>query len=388
MKKALNGLAAVVFFAVLLAGMIYALQNPVRKNSYENRRADKVPAFSAVDAANGAFQDDLESALHDQLPGSMVLEQVYQSALNGPVLQTAFALSARHPNSYYQFNDLMLFHGDIVYPPVYPEDCADELNARIRNINAVIDAHPELSFYVFYVEKDTDMDFETGTTTGIADALQQGLHLPKFRFAVQNVTNYAAFRTNFYLTDHHWNRDGSYSGYLHVMRLLGKSGPLMPTGTRHLSDHFCGAKAITSGARDYFSEPFVVYEFEFPPMEIYVNGVGPADYGRQNVRWDWKEFGEPNYGSYYGFDFGEVRFHTDQAGAGNVLLLGDSFDNAILKLLAGHFENLCAVDLRAYEEDMGAPFSFSEYVREHEIDTVLFIGNIDYFRMAEFEVEV
>lgn len=387
MKKALNGLMVAVFFAVLLAAMGYALQSPVRKNLYENRRAVQIPVFSLPSAADGSFQEDLESSLHDQLPGSMVLEQTYQSALNGPVLQAVFAQSHANPNTYYQFNDLMLYHGSIVYAPVYPDDCRDELNARVNNINAVINAHPELSFYAFYIEKDTDMDFETGTDTGIAELLRDQLNLPKFRFAVHPVESYEHFRSNFYRTDHHWNRFGSYAGYQHVLQLLGKTAPLKPTGTQHLSDRFCGAKAITSGARAYFSEPFDVFTFDFPPMEVYINGVGPVDYGRQSQSWDWKEFGDPNYGSYYGFDDGEVWFRTQQTGAGNVLLLGESFDNAILKLLAGHFENLYAVDLRAYEADTGTPFSFSEYVAARGIDTVLFIGNIDFYRMEAFNME-
>ena len=94
-----------------------------------------------------------------------------------------------------------------------------------------------------------------------------------------------------------------------------------------------------------------------------------------------------SYGGYYGFDCGEAAFHTGHAGAGNILVLGESFDNAIVALLATHFENLYSVDLRAYEEDMGEPFRFSEYVEAHDIDTVLFIGNIDYYLLPSFNVE-
>jgi len=42
------------------------------------------------------------------------------------------------------------------------------------------------------------------------------------------------------------------------------------------------------------------------------------------------------------------------------------------------------VDLRYYEPHMGEAFDFSAYTAEHAIDTVLLIGNIDYYVMSEF----
>ena len=386
MKKVMNGLMAVLVLSALLAMMAYAIVNHQTENGYENRPAVVMPAFSFSAAQSGDFQDALESALHDQLPASQLLESVYQNSTNALVLKALFAQSAARPNAYYQFNDLLLFHGDIVYAPVYPAEKLGELSAKAANLNRLFAAHPELSFYVFYIEKDTDMDFETGTPTGFGQTALSMLWLPEAHMAVHEVGSFADFRQNFFRTDHHWNRFGSYAGYVHLLELLDKSEPLTPTGTRHLADNFCGAKAITSGASAYFSEPFDVFDFDFPDMEVTVNGKY-GGYGRQGMEWDAEEFGTVSYGGYYGFDCGEVAFHTGNTGAGNILVLGESFDNAIVALLATHFENLYSVDLRAYEEDMGEPFRFSDYVAAHDIDTVLFIGNVDFFLSPVFDVE-
>ena len=387
MKKALNGLMAVCVIAALLCAAVIAVVKPETVNYYENRPAESFPAFSASDALSGDYQDALESALHDQIPTAQLLEEQYQNGMNALILKALFAQSETRSDAYYQFNNLMLFHGDIVYAPVDPAEKMGELSAKAKNLNLIFAEHPELSFYVFYIEKDTDMDFETNTPTGFGRTALSMLWLPDDHKAVHEVKSFEDFRENFFRTDHHWNRFGSYAGYLHLMKLLGKTDPITPRGTRRLTDDFCGAKAITSGAAAYFSEPFDVYVFDFPPMDITVNGFGPADYGRQSIEWDEEEFGPPAYGAYYGFDEGEVAFHTHNIGAGNLLVIGESFDNAILKLLASHFENLYSVDLRAYEEDMHTPFRFSEYVEAHDIDSVLFIGNIDFFQMDVFDVE-
>lgn len=68
-------------------------------------------------------------------------------------------------------------------------------------------------------------------------------------------------------------------------------------------------------------------------------------------------------------------------------MIGESFDNAILKLLASHYDNLYSVDLRYYEHSMGTTFDFSAYTAEHEISNVLLIGNIDYFLQDTFDPE-
>ena len=386
MKKALNGLMAVGVIAILLAAMVITILLPKTENPYENRPAVKLPAFSLPSALSGEYQDTLEQSLHDQLPASQVLEQVYQTGANSLILRALFAQSRENPNAYYQFNDLLLFHSDIVYAPVFPKDRLGELYAKADHLNRVFVAHPELSFYVFYIEKDTDFDFEAGAPTRMSDEMLSRLWLPENHMAVDRVKSFDDFRERFYKTDHHWNRIGSYDGYLQLLQLLGKTDPILPEGTERISEDFRGAKAVLSGAKAFFREPFDVFRFSFPSMEIEVNGYPSADYGRQGVEWDEKEFGEVAYGAYYGFDCGEVAFHTHKAGAGSILVIGDSFDNAILKLLASHFENLYAVDLRAYEEDIGRPFLFSEYVAAHQIDTVLLIGNFDYFLFPGFNM--
>ena len=61
------------------------------------------------------------------------------------------------------------------------------------------------------------------------------------------------------------------------------------------------------------------------------------------------------------------------------MILGDSYDNAILKALAAGFANTWSVDLRAYEADSGKRFDFLPYLEEHDIDTVIFIGGVKFY---------
>lgn len=96
---------------------------------------------------------------------------------------------------------------------------------------------------------------------------------------------------------------------------------------------------------------------------------------------------DASYGGVYGWDNGEVILDTGTTGRGNLLMLGESYDNAILKLMASHFDRVYSVDLRSYEQDMGKPFRLAEYLREHRITKVLLIGSTPFFTSDDFMVE-
>ena len=115
--------------------------------------------------------------------------------------------------------------------------------------------------------------------------------------------------------------------------------------------------------------------------EATINGKPVKDFGAQDQTY---ADGEVSYSAFYGGDDGEICFHTENPGAGSLLVIGESFDNALLKLLASEYENLYSIDLRNYETDIGHPFDLASYAAEHDIDSVLLIGNLDYWKLEEF----
>lgn len=195
------------------------------------------------------------------------------------------------------------------------------------------------------------------------------------------------FRRWFYRTDHHWNYLGSYEGYLELLDLLEiDEAPLAPAETVTLSARLTGSKASSSKARTV-TEPFTAYRFDYPTMAVTVNGAAAADYGAQDAFLSGAR-SDITYGNFYGGDLGEVIFDTGTEGRGSLLVIGESYDNAVLKLLASHYDKLYSIDLRYYKNYMKQDFRLGDYLAEHGIDQVLLIGNIDYLTMTEFELEV
>ena len=207
------------------------------------------------------------------------------------------------------------------------------------------------------------------------------LNIPNENKSAFIIDNYADFRRNFYRTDHHWNYAGSYKAYTELLTLLHVESPaLKPYGEITLSDSFSGSKAASIGAM--FTEDFTVYLFDYPKMNITINSEVSADYGMHDEVSRGVLPETVAYGTYYGGDSGEIIF--DNGDGENILIIGESYDNAVLKLLASHFGRTYSVDLRNYEYFMHKPFEFDEYVRRNNIDKVLFIGKMDYYTLDDF----
>ena len=380
--------------AILVAGLLRTVLFPEEINSYENRYANQLPAFTVSGYLDGAYQDGVDAAFMDQIPLAETMKSLYNrtnSSFLKVTLDAAMNLAGIEGDKYVDFNGLRLFDDDYVtYWPRSVGSVQTELDAKIAALNATFARHPELDFYVYYIEKDTDLDFETGEKTGLSNYLLDGLELPQEKMGVYAIDSFQQFSEYFYKTDAHWNHQGSLRGYHQLAELLGiREETLQPVGDPILVSHsFSGKKAATVAGEGVLTEDFYGYAYDFPAMTVTINGQPVEDYGAQDAYLNGQASEPVSYGSYYGGDNGETIFSTNTTDRGSILVIGESFDNAVLKLLASHYDNLYSIDLRYYEHSMGKAFDLTAYTQEHGITKVLLIGNIDYFIQDTFDPEV
>lgn len=376
-----------IIFLFLLLGLGRTLFFPTDINDYENRYAEKIEVPSLKAISSGLFQESIEKALADQIPYALSAKQLYNTSTTAYLDSILSPLLKSQNGSYIPYNGLYLFGEDqIVFPMMDLKEITPALNSKIKSLNRTFKNHPETEFFVYYIEKDTDINFETEKKLGAREYLFDRLRLPQDHFGSYEINSYSDFRANFYMTDHHWNNRGSYTAYRDLLSLLQISDEPLYSEEEILLGTFSGAKAATVGATN-LSEDFCAYRFRFPTMRVSIDGNPVADYGQEDIFYSEGYFDELSYGAFYGSDNGEVVLSTGNTEKENILLIGDSFDNAIIKLLATHYNCTYAVDLRNYEHFNGKPFDFSSYIEENEIDKVLIIGNVDYFIMDTFDPE-
>ncbi len=387
MKNWANILFVCIMIIVLLLGIIRTVFFPKDINYYENRYSNKIIPPTPSSVLDVSFQNSVEDALLDQILGAQRLKKIYNEMtslfsnfLVAPIIES-------NTTNYINYkNGTKFFSGYYVYTPYTLESVSEQFKAKADNYNSIFKAYPEIDFYTYYIEKDTDINFENSEKINADDYLFSLLNLPNSQKRSFEIENFQKFSDYFYKTDHHWNHKGSYLAYRDIVDLLQGEGDLIEKGKEVLiSKEFMGSKAATSGS-NIVTEPFYAYEFDFPAFQS-ISGATEGNYGSQETSILASPVDSISYGDFYGSDDGEIIFNTGKTDRDNILVIGESYDNAILKLLATHFNKTHSIDLRNYAHFKGRQFDFQQYVESNDIDKVLFIGNIDFYYLNTFELE-
>ena len=379
--KWLHRLFLILLAAGLAAGLVRTALFPKEINAYENRYAVTLPALSLSGFLDGEYQDGVDGALADQIPFAQRCKRYYNRAVALGFQASVRLLSDLMEGRYLSYDGCRLFGDHLTYNTSVLSGVVYLLDPWAESWNARFAAHPETEFYVFYIEKDTDIDFETGEKAGVREYVLDALALPEDRKGAFVINSYRDFAESFYRTDHHWNYEGSWRGYLQIRKLLGVTEAPAKRGEAVTLGTMSGSKAI--GSASEFREEFSAAPYALPPMDVTLNGRPAEDYGNQDAFFS-GAMQDPNYSAFYGMDAGELILDTGTEGRGRLLVLGESFDNAIIKPLASHFDRTYSVDLRYYSYLMGRQFRLSDYLRDNGIDRVLLMGNADFFLSPEF----
>ena len=414
-------LPACVFIFLSVMGICSLFEKEYRLE-IENRASNLYPEWQDSLWIEGEYQQKVNDAVADQLPLAMDAKKDFYWLRNG-VLNNVQKRLYNYTDYYVHFRNGIYLYGDkeqlylLFDIKMLEEENKKQLEAMARQINNAVTRHAGKEFFVYCIERDLDSRYDRNYHAGNYEFLRKNLTIPSDHVSCFRVRNFNVYKRYYYRTDHHWQYLGSYKGYKEVFRLLGldKEGeklntPIEPDPAYGVLDD-CppplvdgykpvlisrihhGSKSRMTGTHDKFQDKFYVYVFNYPPMRITVNGKGkredgrPMDYGNaeeclknKDITFEW----HLKYGTYYGGDEGEIIFDTGRKNRPSILIFGDSFDNAILKLIAGHFNKTYSIDLRHYERKMGKPFLIDEYMKTHKIDKVLFIGNQGFFEQKEF----
>lgn len=264
-----------LFFAIL--GIFKILFFPININEYENRYAEQLPRFALEGWMAGSFQDEMEAALSDQLPAAVSAKKAYNSIfttyntyLLRAVMNYAAQVSQEEAETTLEESEIgedfiqtikdpavfywtlpdstrQVLAGHLMYANRFLNGEKEKLDERIWSINATVNYHPGQTFYLYYIEKETDVNFMTGETSGFFKYLRDKVStIPDTNKSRFHVTNFNDFDTQFYRTDHHWNNKGSYLAYTQILAWLLPEEKPLPRSGNGISVPLQGQKLQTS----------------------------------------------------------------------------------------------------------------------------------------------
>ena len=388
MKEKFSTLLKVSFVALLsllfTCGFAKAVLFPVEISLYEQRALNLMPAFDMEDYLSGSMQTDRDAALGDQIQFSSYYKKLYNEFM--AIVDRFFEqMRSETRDRYICCRGEHFFNGHMVdkYEPL--AEVRDELTVTVERLNEIQSMLPETEFYLYYVNNDTDVDFATGDKSGVYDYLAENLRFGEENCGKFSFDSFEEYEQYFYYSDHHWNHEGSYLAYTQLAQMLGHEKEMLePVDLVEVPGIFHGSRTLRVGAQDSF-DIMQAYIFEYPPMEVRVPDGSLTRYGDLDVLLE-RNPSEVSYVGVYGDNMGYMQLSTGNAEKDNILVIGDSYDNALLKLLASHYNTTHSIDLRYYSYFMTEPFVFTEYVKENNISSVLLVGSrINFLELAKLE---
>lgn len=366
----------------ILLMLLVPFRGQLKVSDAENRNLAQFPALTLEGFLSCAFQDQLEDALGDQYPfgerlkGGLVSQEdwIYQqeSGILRALFPSAGMTYAEIAKGYYHFG------GDEsrIVEKAWPEEKYREAVKKQSALYAELD----VPLYLYFIRNSRAHDFMKAENDAAYQAITAA-YQPDGA-ACFSAADYKEYTELFYATDHHWNHRGADKGYRDVIRLLlGEGEETIPVKAEvSFPAAFNGSYARQSG-RMIGEDHFTVYTYDLKKMITRLNGKN-GTYGHQAL---YEKGRHPtdelrnHYAYYYGGDYGEIIIQSRKADKQNLLILADSYSNPINGLIASHFGNTHILDLRYYQRDMGTDLALDEYIREHDIDLMLLLGDITFF---------
>ena len=191
MHKRISNITLIVLVVVfLLSGMIRTALFPMEVNEYENRKAEKLTRITAESFLSGEWQDNMEAALADQAFFAQDMKKNYNNVLSLYLKNMTLSVADENQESYVSIGEQFLFGPEtIVAGPSTFEYLTPALDKHIASYNKLFSKYPDTEFYVYYIEKDTDINFETNEKVGVAQYLAENISLPaenKSAFSINN----------------------------------------------------------------------------------------------------------------------------------------------------------------------------------------------------------
>ena len=176
----------------------------------------------------------------------------------------------------------------------------------------------------------------------------------------------------YFRTDHHWTALGAYYAYTAFMAQLGKSAYSLDSFKERDMGAFVGSYYTQTRVSSLNNNPDkrVAYEpFSTNALKMINNEYDFIDY---NIITDVSKWNNTSkYSTFIGGDNAYAQINNPNISDGSsVLVIKESFGNAMVPFLVENFENVYVVDYRYYKN------TISELVDEMNIENVVFVNNI------------
>ena len=255
---------------------------------------------------------------------------------------------------------------------------SDKYASIVNNLATTLEGRAKV--YDMIVPTSIDITLDDATRNSISSSNQKKAILYMYSQMNSNVGKcyiYELLREHrseyiYFRTDHHWTALGAYYAYSAFMTQIGKSAASLDSFTRIDCGNFVGSFYTQTRATALYNSPdnFFAYIPSSTNKMQFVNSDNVlTDYNIVTDVTGWNVTSK--YSAFIGGDNSYSTITNPNINDGSsILVIKESFGNALIPFLTENYQNVYVIDYRYYEGTV------SDLVDQYNIDTVLFINNV------------
>lgn len=175
-------------------------------------------------------------------------------------------------------------------------------------------------------------------------------------------------------TDHHWMQLGAYYAAEEFVKTAKISVPFAPLSDyeRHDIEGYLGTLYAFSDDNATMGANPETFTYYVSPNDFTTYYMNPEDVDFASAPMFLQMDVSQSYCIFMGGDRKVVHVDTDVTNSRKLLIIKDSYANALVPCLTGSFEDIWVVDMRYLEKMQHFPNSISQIVKDYGITDVLF----------------
>ena len=333
----------------------------------ENRLLAQSPEVTYDAVMKGEFQDKLESYLSDQMP---MRDGLYSLKVDYERL-----MMKTYQNGVYFADDGYLIQ-EYKENPMQISRNVQYINDFAQNVDVPITFMLVPTATAILSDKLPAGCLNDDQMKSI-DKVREGLD-SKINLVVpdEKLKQAAGSEQIFYRTDHHWTAQGAYAGYEALMESLGKPKARAKYEYDTFKGEFYGTLYSKAPSALQESDSFTApknkegnYAVSFAKeQENPRTLIGMYDPTKLETK--------DKYATLFGGNFSHFTIHTNAQNKERILVIKDSYANAVLPFLADSYATIEVIDMRYYHMEQQ---TVSELIKSEGVSQVVLLYNMDFF---------
>lgn len=260
----------------------------------------------------------------------------------------------------------------------FSNSISDEYVAIVNNMAQVLKG--KATVYDMIIPTAIDITLDDATRNSINSSNQRKAILYMYSKMNRNVGKcyiYELMRSHrdeyiYFRTDHHWTALGAYYAYSAFMAQLGKNAYSLDSFKEHDMGTFVGSYYTQTRVTSLSNHPDTLYAYEPFSTNALKMINNENDFVDYNIITDVSKWNKTSkYSTFIGGDNAYTEINNpDVTDGSSVLVIKESFGNAMIPFLVENFENVYVVDYRYFNG------TITELVDNKGIENVVFVNNI------------